>query len=99
MTVRWRPGTRRAPLSLLASTVYKMSFTNVDFPEPETPVTETKTPSGTSTSMSLRLFSLAPFTTIFRFGSTGRRFLGISIDLRPERYAPVIDSLDAISSS
>ena len=76
-----------------------MSLTNVDFPEPLTPVTETKTPSGTSTSISLRLFSFAPLTTSLRLGSIGRRSFGISMDLRPDRYAPVIDSLDAIKSS
>ena len=76
-----------------------MSFINVDLPEPLTPVTETKTPRGTSTSISLRLFSLAPFTTSLRFESSGRRVLGIAIDLRPDKYAPVIDSFDAIKSS
>ena len=37
-----------------------MSFTSVDFPAPETPVTAASTPSGNSTSMLRRLFSLAP---------------------------------------
>ncbi|CAB4546293.1 unannotated protein [freshwater metagenome] len=76
-----------------------MSLTRVDFPEPETPVTDTKRPNGISTSISFRLFSFAPLMTSFRFGSTGRRCEGISIDLRPDRYAPVIDSSDAMSSS
>ena len=62
-----------------------MSFTSVDLPEPETPVTETKRPSGIDTSMSLRLFSLAPLITSWRFTSTGLRVFGISIDLRPDR--------------
>ncbi len=39
-----------------------MSFTSVDFPEPETPVTAVKTPSGNFTVMFLRLFSVAPAT-------------------------------------
>ncbi|SKV09877.1 Uncharacterised protein [Mycobacteroides abscessus subsp. abscessus] len=56
------PGTWRAPLSLLASTVARMSLTRVDFPEPDTPVTEVNTPSGKETSMSLRLCSRAPTT-------------------------------------
>ena len=76
-----------------------MSFTNVDLPEPDTPVTATNNPSGISTSISLRLFSFAPLTINLRFGSTGRRILGISIALRPEIYAPVIDSLLLIKSS
>jgi len=99
VTVLWRPGTKRAPLSLFARVVYKISLTKVDLPDPETPVTDTKTPSGTSTSISLRLFSFAPLTTSLRLGSIARRFAGISIDLRPDKYAPVIDSLDAIKSS
>ncbi len=35
-----RPGTWRAPLSLLASTVARMSLISVDLPEPDTPVTD-----------------------------------------------------------
>ncbi|CAB4536558.1 unannotated protein [freshwater metagenome] len=84
---------------MLAKTVYKMSLTSVDFPEPLTPVTDTKTPKGTSTSISFRLFSFAPFTTSLRLASIGRRIFGIAIDLRPDKYAPVIDSFDAIRSS
>ena len=37
-----------------------MSFTSVDLPEPETPVTTVITPSGNVTSRFLRLFSFAP---------------------------------------
>ena len=62
-----------------------MSLTSVDFPEPDTPVTETNKPRGIATSISLRLFSFAPLITNWRFESNGRRSLGISIDLRPER--------------
>ena len=40
-----------------------MSFTSELLPEPETPVTHTKTPSGISTSMFLRLWCRAPRTT------------------------------------
>ena len=86
----------RAPLSLFANTLYKISLTKVDLPEPLTPVTETKTPNGTSTSMSFKLFSLAPLTVSFLFASSGRRLLGIAIDLRPLKYAPVMDSLESI---
>lgn len=39
-----------------------MSLTSVDFPEPDTPVTAVRTPSGNETSMSRRLFSFAPCT-------------------------------------
>ena len=34
--------------------------TSVDLPEPETPVTQTSRPSGSSTVTSFRLFSRAP---------------------------------------
>ena len=61
-----------------------MSFTNVLFPDPETPVTEMNTPSGNRTSMSLRLFWVAPRTVIAsRFGV--RRRDGVGIRRRPER--------------
>jgi hypothetical protein len=60
-----------------------MSLTRLDLPEPLTPVTPTNAPRGKLTVTSLRLFALAPSTTIWRSGSVGRRFLGISIDRRP----------------
>ena len=71
-----RPGTCRAPLSLLASTDARMSLTNVDLPEPDTPVTEVSTPSGNDTSISRRLCSRAPTTVSCRLRSTGRRMRG-----------------------
>ena len=40
--------------------LYSTSFTNVLFPEPETPVTHVNTPSGNFTFIFLRLFSVAP---------------------------------------
>ena len=85
VTVLWRPGTKREPFNLFANVVYKISLTRVDFPEPETPVTDTTTPHGTWTSISLRLFSFAPLTTSFLLGSIVRRFFGIAIDLRPDK--------------
>ena len=62
-----------------------MSLISVDFPEPLTPVTETNTPSGTLTSISFRLFSLAPLIVSLRFASMGLRTLGISIAFRPDK--------------
>ena len=85
MIVLCRPGTMRAPLSLLARVEYKMSLTRVDFPDPLTPVTATNAPRGIETSTFLRLFSLAPLITICRFVSMGRRLLGIAIERRPDR--------------
>src|SRR5215217_5800632 len=67
-----------------------MSLTRVDFPDPDTPLTQTKQPRGSSTSMFLRLCSRAPRTTSQpSFGS--RRMAGTGIDRAPERYCPVID--------
>ncbi|COV08115.1 Uncharacterised protein [Mycobacterium tuberculosis] len=62
MTRVCRPGTCRAPLRRLASTAARMSLTNVDLPEPETPVTEVSTPSGKDTSIPRKLCSRAPTT-------------------------------------
>ena len=61
----------------------RMSFTRVDFPAPDTPVTAVRTPNGSSTSMSARLFSVAP--TILRLPTGARRVAGVAISIRPER--------------
>jgi hypothetical protein len=50
----------------------------VDLPEPETPVTQLKIPSGISTSMLLRLCSRAPVILIEL--ADFRRDLGTGID-------------------
>ena len=76
-----------------------MSFTKVDFPEPETPVTATKAASGNETSIFCKLFSFAALTVTTFFWSITRLFLGISIETRPSKYAPVIESLALIRSS
>ena len=69
-----------------------MSLTRVDLPEPETPVTAQKTPSGKLTSTLRRLCSLAPCTVSSRPLVRGRRISGTGISRRPERYWPVIES-------
>ena len=69
-----------------------MSLTRVDFPDPDTPVTAMKQPSGNATSTFFRLCSLAPFTTTSRAGEGRRRIAGTGICRRPVRYAPVTDS-------
>ena len=68
-----------------------MSFTSVDFPEPETPVTTVITPSGNVTSRFLRLFSLAP-RIVIAAPLCWRRSGRISICTLPEMYAPVSES-------
>ena len=95
-----RPGTWRALLSLLASTVARMSLTSVDLPDPETPVIETRQPSGNATSTSCRLCSRAPTTPTWRDRSIGRRISGIGICSRPrevgpgERLGALLEALD-----
>ena len=54
----------RSPVSLIRRlrAGYRMSPTREDLPLPDTPVTTVSTPSGNWTSMSLRLFCMAPLT-------------------------------------
>ena len=92
------PGTVRAPFSSRASALYTMSLTSVDLPDPDTPVTATRQPSGNATSTPRKLCSLAPSTTTSRPGVGFRRWAGTGMDSRPARYAPVSDSVDASSS-
>ena len=77
------------PLSLWFACVNSVSFTSVDLPEPDTPVTQVNRPSGNSAFTFLRLLPRAPFTWMTRFGSRGVRSAGRAIFLRPDRYLPV----------
>ena len=70
--------------------LHKISFTNVDFPLPDTPVTQINFPSGNLTLIFFKLFSLAPFTSIYSPFPL-RRFDGTGILYSPERYFPVIE--------
>ena len=45
----------------------KISVINVDFPEPDTPVTDINLPKGKFTVKFFKLFSFAPLMTIFSF--------------------------------
>ena len=73
------------------------SFTRLLLPLPDTPVTQVNTPRGMSTSIFLRLFTRAPFTLshlpLLRLPS------GSGMNLRPDRYWPVMEFSDAIISS
>ncbi len=80
----WRPGTARAPCSRRVSAGWRMPFTSVDLPAPDTPVTATKQESGKETVTSFRLFSVAP-TTVMRPLPMGRRRGGTEISARPDR--------------
>jgi flagellar basal body rod protein FlgG len=92
------PGCVVALLSSFASFLQRISLTSELFPEPETPVTQVKTPRGTFTLIFLRLFSSAPIIDkvlplpVLLLSGTG-------IFLSPERYLPVIESLQLIISS
>ena len=93
------PGVESVPCSSLRSAGASVSVTNEDFPDPETPVTATMQPIGISTSMSWRLFCLAPeiVTHLSFAGSTLSS--GIGMVCLPERYAAVMLSSLARSSS
>src|ERR687887_2315739 len=71
-----------------------MSLTSVDLPDPLTPVTAVRTPSGILTSMFLRLFSRAPRILRSPF-IDGRRAFGVGIDFAPVRYAAVSEAHSA----
>ena len=93
------PGVASVPWSSLRSAGARVSVTNDDLPEPDTPVTATMQPIGISTSMSWRLFCLAPeiVTHLSFVGSTLSS--GIGMLCLPDRYAPVRLSSLARSSS
>ena len=79
------PATSFAPFSAFAKTLYRMSFTNDDLPDPLTPVTAMKTPSGKFTVKFFRLLAFAPTTDRVLFGSMALLFLGVEMLFRPDR--------------
>ena len=91
-TRRCRPGGTREPYTSAMSDRRRISFTSVDLPEPDTPVTQTNWPSGKVTSMSVRLCSRAP-RTVMVLSVAGRRTAGTAMDRFPARYCPVMDAL------
>ena len=79
------PGTTRVPCSSFASAAYRMSLTSVDLPDPDTPVTAMKQPSGNATSTPRRLCSAAPLTTTSLAFDRFRRVAGSGMASRPVR--------------
>ena len=73
-----------------------MRFTRVVFPLPLTPVTTVSMFNGKATSMSFRLCSAAPRTTMRSF--TGLRRAGTAMDARPVRYCAVRPSFSCNSA-
>ena len=65
-------------------------MTKVDFPLPETPVTQMNFPNGNFTLIFFKLFSLAPLISINR-PFPFRCFLGTGIEYSPDKYFPVIE--------
>src|SRR4051812_43554640 len=67
---------------------------SVDLPEPLTPVTQIRPPSGMRALTFLRLFSVQPLISMQRrSGSTGRRVSGVGMEYSPVRYLSVVDSV------
>ena len=88
-TVLYLPGFSFDLFIVLDNILHNISFTRVLLPLPETPVTHINLPSGNSTEIFFKLFSLHPVNLIdlpFPF----LRFFGTSIFSLPERYLPVI---------
>ena len=93
------PGFSDEPFSSFAIVLYSTSFTSVDFPEPETPVTHVNTPNGNFTLIFFKLFSVAFFTSIAFDLTTFLLFLGTSIFFLPLKYWPVTESFTNFTSS
>ncbi|MNN52193.1 hypothetical protein D3C81_1668770 [compost metagenome] len=88
-----------APFSAVAVIGNRVLLISVDLPEPETPVTQVNSPTGTSRLTFCRLLPRAPFSLSNFFLSRGVRAAGTAIFLRPERYLPVTESGWLITSS
>ena len=84
------PGNSDELYSSFDKALYNISLINVLFPEPDTPVTQVKTPSGIFTLIFFKLFWQAPFISI-DFPFDFLRLLGTLICLLPLKYAPVIE--------
>ncbi len=77
-----------ARLSFRAAAFARISFTMVDLPDPETPVTQVKRPTGNWASTFCRLCWLAPLISSHFF--CGKSVLTDFVSVcRPERYSPV----------
>ena len=93
------PGFSFEPFSSFAIVLYNISFTNVDFPDPDTPVTQLNTPNGNLTLIFFKLFSVAPCTSITLDLACFLLFLGTGICSLPLKYLPVIEFSTSFISS
>ncbi len=98
-----RPRRRRAPRAArsqrplpLQQRAQSTSCTSVDLPEPETPVTHVKAPSGILTSIPLRLWARAPphdeREAVARAGASGGRRSQVPAQVLAGEAAPVPSS-------
>src|SRR3569833_1118052 len=92
-------GAGSSPVPLMVSAAWRLSvsFTSVDLPEPDTPVTQVMRPSGMSTLTPLRLLPLAPRICNWRAGSFGVRCSGTAMVSSPLKYLPVSEAGVAIT--
>jgi hypothetical protein len=65
---------------------YKVSFINVDLPEPDTPVMQVSKPIGNEMSTFFRLLPWALRMTICLSLSTGVSFSGAVMPIFPDKY-------------
>ena len=92
------PGFSLDRLISFAKDLYRISLIKVDFPEPETPVTQTNCPKGIRTLIFFRLFSFAPIISMY-FLLLFLLCFGTNIFFFPLKYCPVIDSGTNLISS
>ncbi|MCY1435853.1 hypothetical protein D9M71_519610 [compost metagenome] len=88
-----------APFSAVAVIGNRVLLISVDLPEPDTPVTQVNSPTGSSRLTLCRLLPRAPFSLSSVFRLRGVRLAGTAIFLRPDRYLPVSESGWFITSS
>ena len=74
------------------------SLTNVLLPEPDTPVTSTIFPSGNFTLIFFRLCSDTPFSST-NLPLPLRRVSGIGMTFLPDKYCPVMEFGEFLTSS
>ena len=82
----WAPGRVGRRLSRPDSAFSSVSLTSVLFPEPDTPVTQVRAPTGKPTSTPRRLFCRAPSTV--SHPRAARRTAGTSTPRRPRQERP-----------
>ncbi len=92
-TLRWRPGSVLARCRCWASERSKMSFTSVDLPEPDTPVTAIRQPERERDVDVRAGCARAAPRTVTTSPVPGRRRAGTGMDRLPDRYCPVMEAL------